>query len=294
MGSIPCDTMREMTSLRKPFIAGFISIVALAIVAFVLSTQPQMEENTLQVSYLDVGQGDATFIESPSGTQVLIDGGKNSLVLRGLSKAMGFFDRELDMIMITHPDLDHIGGLIDVLKKFEVETIVMTENEHDTPAVEVLREAIQKEDAKVIYARAGQQYDLGGGVVLEILFPDIDPTYLESNTSSIIAELTYDESEFLFTGDSPKSIEEYLVSVAGTQLNTDVLKVGHHGSKTSTAETFVTAVSPALAIISAGKDNSYGHPHQEVLDTLGRVPYKNTAEDGSVHLFSDGERIWIK
>ena len=283
-----------MISLRKPFFAGIISLTILSVVAFALSASPTNEDGTLRISYLDVGQGDATFIESPTGTQVLIDGGKNSLVLQGLSKAMGFFDRNIDMILITHPDLDHIGGLIDVLQKYEVDTIVMTENKNDTPAVAALETAIKKENAEIIFARAGQVYDLGGGTALEILFPDRDPTNLESNTSSIVAELTYGESEFFFTGDSPKSIEEYLVSVTGTKLDSDVLKVGHHGSKTSTAEIFVASVSPVFAIISAGKENPYGHPHQEVLDTLGVVPYKNTADDGSVHVFSDGKTIWIK
>jgi competence protein ComEC len=285
-----------MIPLRKPLFVGLVSIVVLAIVALVLSAQPQVEDNVLQVSYLDVGQGDATFIESPSGTQVLIDGGKNSLVLRGLSKAMGFFDRDIDMIMITHPDLDHIGGLIDVLRKYEVSTIVMTENEHATPAVAVLKEAIEKENADIIFARAGQKFDLGDGTILEILFPDRDPTHLESNTSSIVAELSYGDSEFLFTGDSPKSIEEYLVSVSGTQLDSDVLKVGHHGSKTSTADTFVSAVTPSFTVVSAGKDNSYGHPHQEVTSLLNArgIPLKNTADGGSVHLISDGEKIWFR
>ena len=129
-----------------------------------------------------------------------------------------------------------------------------------------------------------------------MLFPDRDPTHLDSNTSSIISVLAHGESELIFTGDSPQSIEEYLVSLSGPALDIDVLKVGHHGSKTSSSEAFVGATSPNFAIISAGKDNTYGHPHQEVLDLLNArgIPHKNTADQGSIVLFSDGEKIWIK
>jgi competence protein ComEC len=291
---------KSMVSLRKPFIAGIIMILFLCVVSFVLSTESGSDEGLLTVAYLDVGQGDATFIESPSGTQVLIDGGKNGLVLRGLSKAMGFFDRTIDMVLISHPDLDHIGGLIDVFQKYEVETVVMTENISDTSAYELLQEKIATEGAEIILARRGQKFELGSGergmTTLRILFPDRDPTNLESNTSSIVAELRYGESEFIFSGDSPQSIEEYLVSIDARTLQTDVLKVGHHGSKTSTAEIFVEAVSPALAIISAGKDNSYGHPHAEVTDRLTSysIPYKNTADLGSIVLVSDGKEIYFK
>lgn len=283
-------------TLTKPLYTGLIALLLLFVVSVTLRAGGTESDEMLTVSFLDVGQGDATFIESPSGTQVLIDGGKNSMVLRELSQAMGFFDRDIDMVVITHPDLDHIGGLIDVLKKYEVKTIVMTENENDTPAVEVLKDAIKNENAEVILARTGQVYDLGEGAMLTVLFPDRDPTHLESNTASIVAILTYGDSEFLLTGDSPKGIEEYLVSIHGSGLQSDVLKVGHHGSKTSTADTFVSAVSPALAIISAGKDNQYGHPHTEVTSLLSArsIPYKNTADEGSIILFSDGEKIWIK
>ena len=289
-----------MKSIRVPLYASVGIIVVLGFISVVTGFGNNSKDGNLSVVFFDVGQGDATFIESPQGVKVLIDGGRDGMILGELTKEIGFFNREIDMIIITHPDLDHIGGLIDVLKKYKVDTIVMTENVSETEHYKLLKEEIFKEGADIIFARRGQVFDLGFGVngttTLTILFPDRDPTYLESNTSSIVARLVYGESEFIFTGDSPRSIEEYLVSAGSTELQSDVFKVGHHGSKTSSSEAFVTAVSPNLAIISASKNNSYGHPHKEVTDMLSSygITYKNTADYGSIRLVSDGEEIWVR
>jgi competence protein ComEC len=287
-----------MRELRTPFIAGIVTLFFLAFISFAPLDVLHGGEPVLEVSFLDIGQGDAIFITSPGGTQVLIDGGKGSEILGALGDAMGFFDRTIDMVLATHPDQDHIGGLVDVLKRYEVTTIVMTENVNNTPAFEAFQSAVENEGAHVLYARRGQIYDLGkgtqGSTTLTVLFPDHDPTELESNMSSIVARLVYGESEYLLTGDSPKEIEEYLVSI-GTELTSDVLKVGHHGSRTSTAETFVSVVAPQYAVISAGKDNSYGHPHKEVVEILQRhdIVQKSTAEEGTIKTFSDGKTIWF-
>lgn len=289
-----------MRELRLPTIGALITILLLSI--FSLSTRGEIEseEGILKVSFLDVGQGDSILIESPTGTQVLIDGGVDSRVLTELSHTLSLFDKDIDMIIATHPDGDHIGGLIDVLMRYDVHTIVMTENKNDTPVADAFQKMVEEEGVKVIYARNGQVYDLGSGeagsTTLSILFPDHDPTNLESNMSSVVARLSYGESSYLFTGDSPIEIEEYLVQRDGTFLASDVLKVGHHGSRTSSSENFITAVSPTYGIISAGKDNSYGHPHKEVVDrfTAHGVVQKNTANEGSVVSETDGTTIWFR
>ncbi len=288
-----------MQKLKIPSIAGILSLTMLGFVA--LFSQSNLDdEEKLQVAFLDVGQGDATFIESPTGTQVLIDGGKGGMVLSKLSEVMGFFDRDIDMIVATHPDMDHIGGLIGVLDRYTVHTILITENESDTPAFEAFTDRIFEEGAKILIARRGQIYDLGSGsagsTTLSILFPDRDARDFESNASSIVARLVYGESEYLFTGDAPKEIEEYLISLDAQGIASDVLKVGHHGSRTSTSEIFVNAVIPDVAIISAGKDNSYGHPHGEVtkLLTARGIAQKNTADLGSIVSVSDGKEIYFK
>jgi competence protein ComEC len=289
-----------MRELRTPSIAGLVTITLLALYVFLVSPTSADDKGLLRVSFLDVGQGDATLIESPSGTQVLIDGGKGGSVLRELGRTLGFFDRDIDMIVATHPDMDHIGGLIDVLTRYHVGTILMTENESGTPAFESFRRLVEEEGADILYARRGQVFELGegerGAVTLTILFPDHDPTDFESNTSSIVARLTYGESEFMLTGDSPREIEEYLAHLDGISLKSDVLKLGHHGSRTSTSPVFLEWVGPSYAIISAGKDNSYGHPHPEVMELLAGfgITQKNTADESSIFSYSDGVRIWFR
>jgi competence protein ComEC len=250
----------------------------------------------LHVHFLDVGQGDAIFIKTPEGTQVLIDGGRDSAVLSELSTRMDFFDTKIDMVVGTHPDLDHIGGLIEVLKRYEVDTILTTENKGESETSALYAHLKEAEGAEVINARRGQEFELDEQTSLRVLFPETNPEALESNTSSIVLQLVHGSSTFLFTGDSPKSIEEYLVLVEGEHLQSDVLKVGHHGSRTSTSELFLDEVEPQVAIISAGKDNSYGHPHVEVTDLLfnARVEMLETAKEGTITFLSDGKKLWRK
>lgn len=288
-----------MHDVRTALMSSLAAILILCGASIALSHFDQSAEGLLRVAFFDVGQGDAIFIESPTDTRVLIDGGKDAMVLGELQKTLGFFDHRVDMVIATHPDADHIGGLIEVLHAYDVETIVLTENLNNTPVRDAFMRAVEDEGAMVRYAREGQTYLLGvgetGTTTLQIFFPDIDPTYLESNTSSIIAKLTYGTIDYLLMGDAPRQIEEHLVE-KGMEVASEVLKVGHHGSKTSTAETFVSAVRPTYAIISAGKDNSYGHPHADVvarLESYGAVQ-KNTADEGSIFSYTDGVNIWFK
>lgn len=250
----------------------------------------------LCVVFLDVGQGDAIFIQSPSGQQLLIDAGRNQGVLQGLSEVMSFSDRDIDYTLATHPDADHVGGLRAVLDRFNVAHVIRTDNESDTLLWKETEKKIAAEGTTVIMAMRGQRFDLGAGVFLDILFPDIDVSKYESNASSIVARLVYGSRSFIFTGDSPKSIEEYLVLIEGENLESDVLKVGHHGSRTSTSELFLAEVSPTYAVISAGKDNSYGHPHLEVTDALfnAGVETFNTADQGHIIFWSDGENLLVQ
>jgi len=250
----------------------------------------------LTVVFLDAGQGDAIFIEAPNGNQVLIDGGPNKSVLRQLSKVMPFYDRSIDIVIATHPDKDHIGGLPDVLQRYTVDFILESGAKNDTGISRAFESAILQNKIKRIFAKRGMAIMLGDDVFLNILFPDRDVSEVESNTTSIVAQLVYKNTEFMFTGDSPKTIEEYLVFLDGEKLRSDVLKVGHHGSKTSSSESFVGYVSPEYAIISAGADNSYGHPHKEVVEILNQFgsAILNTKDNGAIIFKSDGENIVVK
>lgn len=284
----------------------------------------------LTVAFLDVGQGDAIFIESPTGTQILIDGGPDKSVLREISKVMPFFDRSIDMLVISNPDKDHMAGFLDVLHAYTVAAVVepgtvgasaeytefekLLGEENPSPSVGVdapprpLRledsalplgkggEGGSREPPQRILARRGQKIDLGGGAMLEILFPDRDVKGVDTNTGSIVAKLSYGNTSFLLTGDTTSAVEEYLARLDSKRLNVDVLKAGHHGSRTSTSDAIVGLASPAYTVISAGKDNRYGHPHEEVLERLARfgVETLGTYERGTIVFVSDGETVRLE
>ncbi len=275
-------------------------VVLLMVTAFIWNVVYELQDNIyLKVAFLDIGQGDAIFIESPIGVQVLIDGGRGDEILRELARVMPFYDRSINLVIATHPDSDHIGGLPTVLKRFRVDKIIRPGVAHSTPATESLLLSISKENnsgTKEILARRGQVYDLGGGeagrVELHILFPDRDVSDFETNTASVVARLTYGDTSVILTGDSPIAIEEYLVSLDGADLQSDILKLGHHGSKTSSSDAFLGFVNPQWAIISAGKDNKYGHPHKSVMDKVARfgITPLSTIDKGTIKFRSDGKQ----
>ncbi len=253
------------------------------------------KQDFLEVSFFDVGQGDAIFIESPSGIQVLIDSGRDNSVLRELGWAMSYYDREIDVVISTHPDADHVGGFPAVFKNYEVETYIDTGAVVDSGAYITTESLVDREGSVEIEAHRGMILDLGAGVYLKTLFPEKVISGVPPNNSSIILKLEYGETSFLLTGDAPESVEDYLVRL-GDDLDADVLKVGHHGSKTSSSKMFLEAVTPTYSIISAGENNGYGHPHQVVLDSLAQLNTKilATYEDGTITFLSDGENLWIK
>lgn len=263
---------------------------------FIWSVVFREENRKLTVAFLDIGQGDAIFIEAPNGNQVLIDGGPNKSILRQLSKVMPFYDRSIDIVIATHSDKDHIGGLPDVLQRYSVDLIIDSGNEGESVVYKELIRLTESTDIKNIKARRGMVVELGDGVYLKILFPDRDVPEVESNTASIVAQLVYGDIEFMLTGDSPKMIEEYLVMLDGEKLKSDVLKAGHHGSKTSSSESFVGYVLPTYSVISAGKNNKYGHPHKEALDILNQFgsTILSTQDKGLIVFESNGENIFLK
>src|SRR3989338_1511324 len=247
----------------------------------------------LKVSFLDIGQGDAIFIEAPNGNQVLIDGGSNRAVLKELGKVMPFYDRTIDAVIATHPDKDHIGGLVEVLKNYRTDMVMEPGVSSDTGAYQELEKTIADKKLPRILARRGMSLNLGEGAWLNILFPDRNTEGWETNTASIVAKLVYGNNSFLLTGDSPIAIENYLSMIDGQNLKRDGWKAGHHGSRTSTSESFVSFVSPEYSVTSAGKNNQYGHPHKEVLDILEKIKavILKTYENGTISFSSDGEAV---
>jgi len=258
-----------------------------------------LQRNILTIAFLDVGQGDSIFIEAPNGNQVLIDGGGSGAVLRELSRVMLFYDRTIDVVIATHPDKDHIGGLSDVLERFDVDYIFQSGVVGDSNTYDAFVRFVEQEvgeGARRVLARRGQVIVLDQDVELRILFPDRDVSKMESNAGSIVIQLVYGKTSFMLTGDSTQAIEKYLVSIDGKNLQSDVLKVGHHGSKTSSAQSFLAAVLPSYAVISAGRNNRYGHPNEEVIDNFNALDSTllSTYEEGTIIFESDGETILVK
>ena len=250
--------------------------------------------DTLRVSFLDVGQGDAVLIEAPNGNQLLYDAGPPSgATLRELGRIMPFWDRSIDVAVLSHPDLDHIGGYPEVFKRYDIGVAVQSGASSDNGVHDAVQVAIASEDAGHIVARRGMTIELGGGVFADILYPNRDMVGEETNSASIVLRVRYGETAFLLSGDLPIEEENKLAKMYGDKLSADVLKLGHHGSRTSTSPYWLSAVGPDMAVISAGKDNRYGHPHKEVLDILKEknIPSLTTFEEGTITFSSDGETV---
>lgn len=283
--------MKPRRSQVKAFLMLLVLVSGLTAVVSWSFLLLEAKDPELKVVFLDVGQGDAIFIQAPNGSQVLIDGGLTSDVLRELSKVMPFWDRTIDLVVATHPHADHIGGLIDVFERFEVAHILETAIKEDTPVVKAYERAVKNESAEQVPRERGTKIILDSNVVLTILSREVVAAS-DPNDASIVLRLDYGETSFLFTGDATKFVEEELLQFYKA-LDIDVLKVGHHGSNTSTSSAFVSATSPDIAVISVGANNSYGHPTQNVLETLAAqsVEVLRTDELGTIQLVSDGRNI---
>jgi competence protein ComEC len=254
----------------------------------------------LLVDFFDVGQGDSAYIETSFGHQILIDGGPSVKVLDKLSGVIPFFDRTLDLVILTHPEKDHLFGLIEVLKRYKVENILWTGVEKDSPEYSEWLNLLKQSGAKVEIAQAGERVIVSDNpqIFIDILNPTSDISgekYSEVNDTSIVSLLSFSNNKFLFTGDiNEKQEKKMLADNLITQ--SDVLKIAHHGSKTSTSEDFLNMVKPRFAIISVGKDNSYGHPNSEVLEKLNKfgIQVLRTDNLGDIKIIFDGQNLKIK
>lgn len=264
------------------------------------------QQKFLEVNFLDVGQGDAIFIETPTGQQVLIDGGPSSAILEKLGKEIPFWDRNIDLVILSHPEADHLAGLLEVLKKYKVENILWTGIVRDTPEYSEWQKLIKEEGAKIYIAKEGEKILMSNDISMDILYPlqNVEGKELkDSNDTSVIGRLAFGDTSFLFTGDVTQLAEKELISAYScpnscefVTLDSDVLKVAHHGSKTSSLSEFLKEVSPEVAVIPVGKNNSYGHPATETLENLNKYGIKvlRTDERGDIKMISDGGVIKVE
>lgn len=290
-----CYNASYMYSLSQKIRLTVLGVLGVIVVVLV-SIGGHGRGEVLTIAFLDVGQGDGVYIEAPNGNQVLIDGGATKKVLAELGTVISPHDRSIDVVMATHPDLDHIGGLVEVIDRFEVDLFIEPGVSAETAAYEALQEVVEREGVERLLARRGMRLVLDHDVVLDILFPDRDLDGASANDASIVARLSHGEVDVMLTGDAPRAVEAFLVALDGALLEAEVLKVGHHGSKTSTADEFLEAVSPHIAVISAGADNRYGHPHDVVVDRIieAGVPVVSTAQEGTIVFQSDGMTLTQK
>ncbi len=269
--------------------AWILIIILFLISLFVWGAVYELNRNKeLEVIFFDIGQGDSIYIEMDRGRQVLIDGGPSSDILEKLSEEMPFYDRKIELVVLTHPDHDHLFGLIEVLKNYEVESILQTEALKDTQEFKKWEEEVEREGAKVLIAKKGQIISFK-----EAFFKVLHPgEVLEKNVNdnSVVLKLFHGSNTFLFTGDITEKIEKELEDV-----DSDVLKVSHHGSKSSSCSEFLEKVSPSLAVISVG-ENSYGHPDKGVLARLEEfaIQVKRTDKDNDVGIISTGDNFYFK
>ncbi len=251
----------------------------------------------LKIVFLDVGQGDGIYIEAPNGAQIVVDGGPAGSLLGPLADEMPFGDRKINALVVTNPDTDHYAGFLDLLATYEVGAVIEPGTVALTGTHKKLQEEIAARGIPELMARKGMilTLDVTAGVRLRVLFPDRDVSAWSTNDGSMIAVLEYGTTRVMLTGDTTKRAEGLLLAAAApADLQSDILKVAHHGSTTSSSEAFVRAVGAKHAVISVGRKNKYGLPKKATLDTLAQsgAEILRTDEAGTVVFLSDGERVW--
>ncbi len=281
-----------MPKLRK------ISLYMIALVgvfAFCLFTYSTSHPTIGQfkISFLSIGQGDSIYIEAPNGRQMLIDGGPRGSLVKALKAEMPPGDTSIDVVLLTHPDADHYAGLVDLLETYSVGTIIESGKTSTAKTYQELQGLIVTKEIPKVIARTGTTITLDheNPVVFNVLFPGGDVSKLATNDASIVGRLTYGATSIMLTGDAPIATERILLAGSKPEdLASTILKVGHHGSRTSTSVAFMQAVQPSSAVISAGKGNRYGHPHQEVVDRLKNASIETliTKNEGTITFVSDG------
>lgn len=251
--------------------------------------------DNLKVIFFNVGQGDGLFIETPQKHQILIDGGPSeNIILEKLGKQMPFWDKTIDLIVLTHSDFDHLNGLLGVLEKYKVGHVLWTGVGQDTTASTRWDNDLSNEKASIVLAKQGVNIK-AGNADLSVLYPFVLPQGQDSsNDLSIVSRLAFNNFSFLFLGDISYKVEKKILE-NGVDVMADVIKVAHHGSKDSTSKDFIAAISPKVAVISCGKDNKYGHPHQGPLSVLENFGIKvlRTDQLGDIELIADDNELLI-
>jgi len=271
-----------------------------AIVCFLISFTyySQGQRQFLEVDFLDVGQGDAILIKTPYNQNILIDGGPDNSVLSELGRNLAFFDKNIDLMILTHAHADHVVGLIEIMRRYKVKKILFTGAAYYAPYYLAFLEEINRLNIPTEITKGQQDIILGDNLNLKILYPfgDINGQIADdANDQSIIAKLIYFNDSFLLTGDAEVNIGEELIN-QNIDISADLLKVPHHGSCAGLNQKVIDAIRPEIAVISVGEDNKYGHPCAQSLDILSenKILTLRTDLSGTIKIISDGESVKIK
>jgi len=286
-------------ALSKVF-RGHLPAAALAVIAFLVWLAAlQLPDGRLHVAFLDVGQGDAILITTAAGRQVLVDGGPSpEQLIRALGRQMPFWDHSIDLVILTHPDEDHMAGLIPLFERYHVGRVLTSAVTLDAEEARPWREAVDAAGVPVVVTERGMQILLGPATRLDVLHPGaelLSGTPSDENNNSVVLRLTYGQTSFLLTGDLEAEGERALLA-SGEPLAAQVLKISHHGSSRATTAAFLRAITPQLAVIQVGADNRFGHPAPAVLERLvaAKVQVLRTDEQGTIEVISDGRQLLVR
>lgn len=252
----------------------------------------QVSNHNLRFHFIDVGQGDSSLIITPKGKTILIDAGDEAHAKKVVSYIREQGIEKLDLVIATHPDADHIGGMDKVIKNFDIDIFAMPDVSAKTNQYKQIQRELKAKKMKATRLYQGDEVQIDDDIDFEILSPVRGKKYDDTNEYSIVAKIVYKDTSFILMGDATMENEVDIINNV-PDIDIDVLKLGHHGSSTSSSDYFITKTSPKIAIISCGKNNKYGHPHQEVMRVLkkhGVTPYR-TDEMGDIVITSDGKEI---
>lgn len=265
----------------------FTSLILVAVTYF------SLPDSNLHLYFLDVGQGDSILVKTASNYKILVDGGPNNRVLESVGKRLPFWDKKIDLMVVTNPDSDHIKGLAAVLSRYQVGQVWLSNIPKDTQALKDLKEMITTKQVSYYAPITGDQLSFPDGTVIRVLWPkERSPKFNTVNESSIVLSINYGKFSSLLTGDAIQTTQPY----PNFDVGVDVLKVPHHGAKNGLNTGYLQTLKPELAVISAGKNNRFGHPDEVTIDKLKKVSANivSTINEGTIEVVSTGETWYTR